>query len=123
MTNQDIVNDPYASADEKEVAAKLAALEQQAHQGALFEDWMRHQAGQLFAKYLEGQINLSKNEWLAASDEDSLKIRYQAQVYAKIKTWIYAQIQAGKLAASETKKFAEEGERLTGLIKPPTRPE
>ena len=124
MTNQDIINDPFSSQDEKDMAAKLIALEQQAHQGALYEDWMRHQAGQSFAKYLEGQITLAKNEWLAAEDRDKAEItRIQAQVYAKIKTWIYAQIQAGKLAATEVKKFADEGERLNGLIKPPTRPE
>lgn len=120
MNYNDILNDPYSTEDDREIARKLVNLEMQAHTGALYEDWMRHQAGQMFAKYLEGQITLSKNEWLAAPDRDKAEVtRLQAQVYAKIKTWIYAQISAGKLAATESKKFVEEGERLNGLIKPP----
>jgi|SRR6185312_1155618 len=120
MSYEDILRDEYSTQDDKEIAAKLMALESQAHEGALFEDWMRHGAGQKFAKYLESQITLAKNDWLSAEDRQAAEnIRIQAQVYAKIKAWIYSQIQTGKVAGTEIKKFSDEGTRLNGLIRLP----
>jgi hypothetical protein len=106
------------SQEDQEHADKLARLEQQAHQGALFEDWIRHQAGQIFLKFLEEQVTDSKNKWLSADDRNGAEIvRVQAQVYQKIKQWIAAQIASGKLASNEVTKFVQEGEKLEGWIK------
>lgn len=110
--------DAFQTQEDKDAAAKLAVLEKQAHQGALFEDWMRHQAGQLFLAYLNGQINDSKNAWLGAIDREAAEtVRLQAQVYQKIKSWINAQIATGKLASNNIKSFSEEGVKLEGWIK------
>jgi len=123
MTNEETLHDDYATPEEKEIALKLIHLESQAHEGALFEDWMRHGAGLKFAKYLESEITLAKNSWLAAEDRQAAEnIRIQAQVYAKIKSWIFSQIQTGKVAGTEIKKFSEEGEKLNGLVRLPQRP-
>lgn len=108
----------FTTDEDKEAVEKFAVLEKQAHQGALFEDWMRHQAGQLFNQYLESQITDAKNKWLAAEDREAAEItRVQAQVYQKIKQWINAQINAGKLASNEVKKFVQEGAKLEGWVK------
>lgn len=110
--------DAFQTQEDREIADKLASLDRQAHQGAIFEDWIRHQAGQLFTKYLDEQINDSKNKWLASEDREAAEIvRVQAQVYSKIKQWIAAQILSGKTASVELKKFAEEGDKLEGWIK------
>lgn len=107
----------FTTDDEKEAAEKLARLERQAHEGALFEDWMRHQAGQIFNQYLESQINDAKNRWLAAEDREAAEaVRLQSQSFQKIKQWINAQISAGKLASVEVKRYVEEGAKLEGWI-------
>lgn len=110
--------DAFLTQEDKDAQANLARLEQQAHEGALFEDWMRHQAGQKFSKYLESEITDAKNKWLSATDREAAEVvRLQAQVYQKIKGWINAQISAGKLASVGIKKFSEEGVKLEGWIK------
>jgi hypothetical protein len=115
----------FLTQDEQELRAKLELLERQAHTGALFDDWVRHQAGQAFMKYLEEQINDSKNRWLSAADREAAEVvRVQAQVYQKVKGWINAQSASGKVASQEVKRFTEEGVKLAGLIVDPTvRPE
>lgn len=52
MAPEEILKDDYSTEDEKRAAAQLITLQNQAHEGALFEDWMRHQAGQKFSRYL-----------------------------------------------------------------------
>lgn len=113
-----MAEDAFITQEDKDAQVKLAILDKQAHQGALFDDWIRHQAGQLFLKYLQSQIEDSKNAWLGAEDREKAEtVRLQAQVYAKIKGWIHAQIATGKLASNEVKKFSEEGVKLEGWIK------
>lgn len=108
----------FTTEEDKEASAKLAVLEKQAHQGALFDDWIRHQAGQIFNQYLESQITDSKNKWLGAEDREAAElVRVQAQVYQKIKQWINAQIVSGKVASQEVKKFVQEGAKLEGWVK------
>jgi hypothetical protein len=108
----------FTTDEEKAAQVQLANFDRQAHQGALFDDWIRHQAGQMFLKYLQTQIEDSKNAWLGATNREAAEtVRLQAQVYAKIKAWIHAQIATGKLASNEVKRFSEEGVKLEGWIK------
>lgn len=123
MAPEEILKDEYATAEEKEIAKKLVALETQAHQGAVFEDWMRHQAGQYFAQYIDSLIVDAKNQWLVHEDRVKAEtIRLESRAYLKIKQWIAGQIAAGRLAGTELKKFHDEGQELEGQIKLPPRP-
>lgn len=127
MAPEEILKDEYSTDEEKEAAARLITLQNQAHEGALFSDWMRHQAGQKFSRYLDEQIADAKNKWLVGADREAAEIvRLQAQVYQKIKLWIAAQIQSGNVASVGIKKFQEEGVKLEGWITdqtPKARPE
>lgn len=127
MAPEEILKDAFSTDDEKEAAARLITLQNQAHEGALFDDWMRHQAGQKFSRYLEAEIADAKNKWLTGADRDAAEIvRLQTQVFVKIKQWIAAQILSGRVAAEGIKKFQEEGVKLEGWITdqtPKARPE
>lgn len=127
MVPEEILKDEYSTDEEKAAASRLIVLQNQAHEGALFEDWMRHQAGQKFSRFLEAEIADAKNRWLTGADRDAAEIvRLQTQVFVKIKQWIAAQIVSGKVAAEGIKKFQEEGVKLEGWITdqtPKARPE
>lgn len=127
MVPEEILKDEYSTDEEKAAAARLIVLQNQAHEGALFEDWMRHQAGQKFSRYLETEIADAKNRWLTGADRDAAEIvRLQTQVFVKIKQWIASQIVSGKVAAEGIKRFQEEGVKLEGWITdqtPKARPE
>lgn len=127
MVPEDILKDEYSTDEDKKSAAQYIGFQNQAHEGALFEDWMRHQAGQKFARYLEEQIADAKNKWLVGADREAAEVvRLQTQVFVKIKQWIAAQILSGKVAAEGIKKFQEDGVKLEGWITdqtPKARPE
>lgn len=127
MVPEEILKDEYSTEEEKRAAAQYIVLQNQAHEGALFEDWMRHQAGQKFSRYLEEQITDAKNKWLTGPDREVAEtVRLQTQVFVKIKQWIAAQIVSGKVAAEGIKRYQEEGVKLEGWITdqtPKARPE
>jgi hypothetical protein len=123
MAPEEILKDEYATVEEKETAKKMVALEAQAHVGAIFEDWMRHQAGQFFAKYLEQQIVDARNKWLIEETREKAEhVRIHSQAFLMVKQWIASQIATGRLAGQELKKFHEEGQQLEGQIRLPPRP-
>lgn len=105
--------------EEVETQRVLGKLEDTAHEGALWSDWGKTYCSQKLFKYLDEQIQLSKNAWLSATEDEARAIRYRTQSYAMIKSWVASHIQAGNLAGAGIKKFHEEGIELQGLIKPP----
>jgi hypothetical protein len=113
--------DEWMLPEDVEARKKLAHLQDEAHKGALFADWARQQVSILLFKWLDEQIQDSKNAWLSAPDREKAEsVRLQAQAFSKTKSWIYAQIKAGDMAADGIKQLRDEGVELTGWIKPPT---
>jgi hypothetical protein len=114
----------FMSDDERETWRRLKLLKAQAERGNFFADWIRAPAGVLFLEMLEGKIQDAKNAWLSASDRDAAEIvRVQSQVYLKIKQWLAAQVQSGKVAQAGIAQFEEEGTVLSNLSKQPQGPE
>lgn len=106
--------------DEKVAQKILGVLESQAHEGALFSDWSRAFCTIQLVKWIDEQIQDSKNSWISADNRDKAEaIRLQAQSYTKTKNWIVSKIRSGELAALGIKKFHDEGIEMEGLIKPP----
>lgn len=108
--------------DEEEKKAKdlLAKLEAQAHEGAMFADWAKQYCSVKVFRFLDSQINDTKNAWLTAENREKAEaVRLESRAYAKVKGWIYAQIKAGELAGNEVRKFKGEGIELEGVIKQP----
>lgn len=109
--------------EEKDAQKQLSALQDIAHQGALFADWKNSYCTQKFIQWLDAQIMDTKNSWLTMkSREEAEAVRLQAQSYVKVKNWINAKILAGDLAAKGMKELYDQGVQLEGLVKlPPTQ--
>ncbi len=111
----------YKTEEEVKAEKTLLALQDQAHERALFRDWKNLHCTVRLLKWVDEQILDSKNQWLSADNRDHAEaIRLQAQAYTKTKNWILAQIKAGDVAAEGIKRLHDEGVELTGFIKPPT---
>lgn len=110
----------FVSDEEKQARKLLERLDAQAHEGALFADWAKQYCSVRLFKWLDDQINDSKNRWLTAvSREEAEAVRLESRAYAKIKGWVYAQQKAGELASVGIKEFHEQGVEMEGNIKPP----
>jgi hypothetical protein len=114
----------YTDPEELEAQKKLAILQDQSHQGALFADWKNAWCTRKLFGWLDEQISDSRNKWLSAeSREGAEAVRLEARAYKRIKTWIVAQILAGDMAAKGVKDLHEQGVKVEGLIvqPPPTQ--
>jgi|SRR5579871_3353308 len=120
MDEDRTLNEDFVAAEEKEMQKQLQNLTDQAHEGALFSDWSRSFCTREMFKWLDEQIQDSKNNWISAtSQQEAEAIRLQAQSYTKIKNWVLSKVRTGDVAAVGVRKFHEEGIELQGLIKPP----
>lgn len=109
--------------EDKEAKKKMASLQDIAHEGALFSDWANTFCTRQLFKWLDEQIQDTKNTWISAESREAAEaIRLQAQSYTKIKNWIVSKINAGQYAANGLKQFHDQGVEIEGLIKlpPPT---
>jgi hypothetical protein len=123
MAEDQSTKQDFVDAGEQDAQKVLGKLTDQAHRGALFSDWTRQYCTRELVKWLDEQIQDTKNMWLSQeSREKAEAIRLQAQSYTKIKNWILSQVKAGEVAAEGVKRFHEEGIELAGLIKQPPPP-